>query len=560
MNDLNPLEVRLLESCRDGVPLICDSAVSQTIRAEVIRTLCLGLRSDWPAPRGVKIKGATIEGQVDLEDGNVATQLILDGCVLPGGLDLRFARAALIDLTRSQLGPVLAARVFIKDNFCLPEALIREQFELRQAVIEGQLFADDLKIEAQVGKVAIAGDGIRVDGDVFLRRCEIQGEIRFPGAQIGGNLEFDGARLDNPQSDDPNRFALNLERLTVGGSVFLRFDGKSQRSFRCAGQVRLLGGRIGDELSCAGAAIENASSQGDSDPLALTCDRLQVGGTVFLRSGFSSRGAVRFAGARIGSNLDLNGASLENPKGYALYALDVQVKGALRLNGLARKPVGRVNLDHSGTHVFADDEASWPEPGMLEINGFTYHELEYTSPTKATKRLEWLRLQPKSPFRPQPYEQLVKVLRGMGHLSDANSILVAKQDDLRAYGELRGWERFKNWFLGATIGHGYMPLRVGGWILGSIILGWLCYGFAYCYGVLMVNNGSSRELAAIHLLILAIDKFLPIVDLGSSAGWHIDTTRLSGSLVQLFELAYMLIGWFFTALAAAALAGLMKKE
>ncbi len=322
MNDLNPLEVRLVEACRQGKPLICTlEEASQIIRAEIIRVLCLGLRSDWPAPRGVKIKGATIEGQVDLEDGNVATQLILDGCVVHGGLNLRFARAALIDLTRSQLGSVLAARVFIKDNFCLPEALIRGQFELRQAVIEGQLFADDLKIEGQVGKVAIRGDGIRVDGDVFLRRCEIQGEIRFPGAQIGGNLEFDGAKLDNPQLDNPNRFALNLEQLTVAGSVFLRLDGKSQRSFRCVGEVRLLGGRIGDELSCVGAAIENVGSRGNDDSLALTCDRLQVGGSVFLKDGFSSRGGVRFAGARIGSNLDLNGASLECPKGYALAGL-----------------------------------------------------------------------------------------------------------------------------------------------------------------------------------------------------------------------------------------------
>lgn len=337
-------------------------------------------------------------------------------------------------------------------------------------------------------------------------------------------------------------------------------DGKSRRSFRCTGEVRLLDGRIGHELCCEGAVIDNSSSQGDGDQRALTCDRLQVGGSVFLNNGFSSNGAVRFAGARIGSNLYFDGASLENPKGHALHALDVQVKGAFRLYGLARRPVGRVNLDHSGTHVFFHDETGWPEPGMLEINGFTYDELGHTSPTKAAKRLEWLRLQPKSPFRPQPYEQLAKVLHGMGHISDAKSILVAKQDDLRTYGELRGWEWFANWFWGATIGHGYVARRVWLWIFGSIILGWLCYGLAYCYGVLTHDNGSGRDLAAIQLLILAVDKFLPIVDLGNSAGWKIDATRVGGSLVQLFELGYMLVGWFFTALAAAALAGLMKKE
>ena len=270
MNDLNPLEVRLVEACRNGIPLICEPGASQSIRAEIIRTLCLGLRSDWPAPRGVTIKNAIIVGQLDLEDADISNRLILEQCVLDGGINLQFASALLISLEGCKLGPVLATRVFVKHNLILAKAHVRDKLELRQAVIEGQLFANDLKIEGQVGKFAIWGDGIRVEGDIFLHRCEIRGEIRLPGAQIGGNLEFDGAKLDNPQLDDPNRFALNLERLTVGGSVFLRFDGKSRQSFRCAGQVRLLGGRIGDELNCAGAAIENVSSRGNGDPLALT--------------------------------------------------------------------------------------------------------------------------------------------------------------------------------------------------------------------------------------------------------------------------------------------------
>ena len=105
-----------------------------------------------------------------------------------------------------------------------------------------------------------------------------------------------------------------------------------------------------------------------------------------------------------------------------------------------------------------------------------------------------------------------------------------------------------------------MARRIWPWIFNSIIAGWFFYGLAYWDGVLTPNDSSSRHLAPIHLLILAADKFLPMVNLGGSVGWRIDATRASGSILQLFELAYRALGWFFTGLAAAALAGLLRRE
>jgi len=105
-----------------------------------------------------------------------------------------------------------------------------------------------------------------------------------------------------------------------------------------------------------------------------------------------------------------------------------------------------------------------------------------------------------------------------------------------------------------------MARRVWPWILNSIIAGWLIYGLAYWDGVLALNSRGTEHLAPINLLILATDKFVPMVNLGSSSGWRIDTTRVGGSILQLFEIAYRALGWFFTGLAAAALAGLLRKE
>ena len=131
MTDLNPLEARLVDACREGTPLICAPGTQQAIRAEVIRGLCLGLRSDWRAPRGVRVKGARILGQLDLDGGEVPEQLILDECVADAGINLCFSRVFLIDLTRCRLGPVVAARMFVRHNLILGAADIRDRLDLR---------------------------------------------------------------------------------------------------------------------------------------------------------------------------------------------------------------------------------------------------------------------------------------------------------------------------------------------------------------------------------------------------------------------------------------------
>ncbi|MBI1726525.1 MAG: hypothetical protein HYR50_04600, partial [Candidatus Rokubacteria bacterium] len=433
----------------------------------------------------------------------------------------------------------------------LKGARVNGQVELRQAVIEGQIYADGLAVSAIKDETAIRADGIRVGDDIFLRGCQLKGQARFAGAHVGGNVELDGATLENGGAT-----ALTLEQAEIGGKVFLRSNRavSPQVDFHSIGEVRLLDAKLGGELSCAGAIMENPGGR------ALTCDRARVDGSVFLTQGFRAHGEVRFAGARIGSNLEFQGALLENPKGYALFALDVDVKGALMLCGVGAKPLGRINLDHAVARVFFDDTASWPSPGQLEINGFRYTELGFTGLTRWSTRLQWLRLQSKQPFRSQPYEQLAQVLRSMGRPSDAKAILAARQDDLRRYGELRRHDRFTNWLLGVTVGHGYFPGRIWWWVAGSIGLALCTYTLFYWSGVLVPESAMRWDALWLQLLLLAVGKFLPIANIGIDSVWRVDSTSLGGGLLRLFEVVYRIDGWALTALAAAALTGLIKKK
>jgi hypothetical protein len=114
-----------------------------------------------------------------------------------------------------------------------------------------------------------------------------------------------------------------------------------------------------------------------------------------------------------------------NPLGVALDADGVVVGGTAYLrHGFQAE--GEVRLVNGRVRQLSDDEASWPTPGNLQLDGFVYTAI-VAGPADAATRLRWLARQPPRSFRPQPYEQLAKVLRESGHEDDAIRVLIAKE-------------------------------------------------------------------------------------------------------------------------------------
>ena len=165
------------------------------------------------------------------------------------------------------------------------------------------------------GDDALSADGLDCKGDVFLRRGFLaKGAVRLLGARIGGDLSCVRGSFENPEKD-----ALSADRLDCKGTVFL------SESFSAKGEVRLLGATIGSNLDCQGGTFENPNGN------ALSADGLECKGDVFLRKGFSAKGAVRLLGATIRGDLDCVGGSFENPEGHALKADGLDCKGSVFL-------------------------------------------------------------------------------------------------------------------------------------------------------------------------------------------------------------------------------------
>ena len=297
-------------------------------------------------------------------------------------------------------------------------AYITGELDLHQARCRIQLYASRCYFEGQPCFLAahlfdlnllgsrvpgILADGIKVTGDVFLReRFLAEGEVRLLGAEIGGILDCSDGSFTVEEG-----VALNADGMKVTGSVFLR-DG-----FSAEGEVRLLGAEIGGNLYCSGGRF--TVSGGD----ALSADRITVTGGVHLR-GATITGAIDLAAARIGTLVDGHGT---------------------------------LTVWQNGGHV---------------LDGLHYDRI--VGVTDAKDRVAWLEKQKGShlttDFKPQPWEQLIKVLREMGHPHEAGDVAIAKQEQLRKAGKIKGRVRSSlHWLYGVATGYGHRPLHLVGWNL-----------------------------------------------------------------------------------------------
>ena len=305
---------------------------SQTCRAAVIRDILRGRLVADPDPHGLRLRGARIAGRLDLQDLATNVHLELQDCLLEEGVCARRARLAGLVLTGCHIehpaeppldGVRLTCSVLGLDRIRVIGHAGLGAVRLSGAQIGGRLDCAGAELSNDSGPALLA-DGLQVSRGMFLRdgfTATGSGPdctVRLPGARIGGRFDCTGAKLHNDSGP-----ALHADNLQVDRGVFLR------RGFTATGSgdlsaVRLIGARIGANLECDGAKLHN-----DSGP-ALNADSLHVGQGIWLRDGFTATGsgeagAVRLAGAHVGRQLDCTGADLRNDSGPTLIADGLEV-------------------------------------------------------------------------------------------------------------------------------------------------------------------------------------------------------------------------------------------
>lgn len=339
---------------------------AQTCRAIVIRDILRGRLTPDPDPRGVRLRGARISGRLDLENLSTDLNLDLKDCFLDEGILLRDAHLASVSLIGCQIEHLTEPPLEADGLTCRMLDLRRAKIVghasygavcLRGARIGGQLSCGGASLHNDSGPALVA-DAVQVGQSMFLgdwftaTGAGREGAVRLLGAHISLNVYFDGARLANDSGP-----ALFADGLRVDLSMFLRrrFIAKGAGD---AGAVRLVGARIGGQLSCDGARLRNETGP------ALLADSLTVGQAIFWVDGFTATGtgqdgAVNLTSAHIGA-LNGNGASLRNDSGPALKADDLQAGSMLLNSGFTATgagDVGAVRLvrAHIGSNLECDD-------------------------------------------------------------------------------------------------------------------------------------------------------------------------------------------------------------
>lgn len=300
---------------------------------------------------------------------------------------------------------------------------------------------------------------------LFLMHCEFDCVPILVAASLP-ELTLTGSRVPG----------LNADHLAVAGTINLD-DG-----FEAQGEVRLLGATIGGDLACPGGKF--CVPEGD----ALSGDRMSVAGSVFLRDGFKAQGEVRLHGATIGGSLECTSGTFIHPDGGALCGNSMTVARGVMLHHAVFR--GAISFAGARVGVLIDDADCWKHGDHI-LDGLRYDRI--IGPLNAPGRIAWLRSQRDdhlsgSEFRPQPWEQLIKVLREMGHSGEAAEVAIAKQDAMARAGRIgqrqvksfegkwlprlrvgadriwnplansfsRGWHRL----YGLLSGYGYRPVRI----------------------------------------------------------------------------------------------------
>jgi hypothetical protein len=282
-DDLDETECWLANAVVSGTHLELDQPAP--VRAELIRQILLG-GFHWPDrlaadPRGIRLRGATIVGALDLTEVRSPLPLELSDCHADEVVLLTGSHLSSVDFG-GLVGPgVVGTEVVVERSLMLAGAQLNS-VNLFGARIGGVLDLSGATLHAKGEEAALLANNVRTGGGLFLNsgfQADGGGDggtVRLSGAVIGGPVNLGTARLVNP--DGP---ALIADYLRTDGNVMFN-QGFHAEGEKDTGTIRLVGAVIGGRLSFEdGQAVAVRPGA-----LALNISRVQVAGDVLFPVSF----------------------------------------------------------------------------------------------------------------------------------------------------------------------------------------------------------------------------------------------------------------------------------
>jgi hypothetical protein len=461
---------------------------------------------------------------------------------------------------------------WVRGHFSVQGASVPVSLWLFRCVFDHAPVFDAARMAGSVGFPDCALPGLRAQGCVIAGSltlnsgCSVLGEVRLARSAILRDLNCERAHLGGGiESPDATQRPLVADGLRVGGDVLLC------KGFEAAGEVRFFGARIDGDLRATGARLHGGVDADGSRHAALNLDRAHVGGSVLLDHGFSAAGTVRLQRARIGGDVDGSHAAFDVvgdatwSDGAALLLDGARVHGTLRLQGLQTALLGASLVD-ARVGTLADDATTWGQRHRLD--GFRYTRLAEGAPTDAEFRRGWLTRQRPShldaDFRPDPWRQVIKVLRRMGHAGEAGTVALGRETWLRRIGRIGGdaprglrWlPRLGHRVFGWVAGYGHRPWR----LLAAMVGLWLLCAWVYHLGA------EQGAMAPVNPLLFSLERVLPLLDLWqhhAAATAPVDAAAAApewSTLVRGVVVLEAMLGWAACLTLIASVAGWTDRD
>jgi hypothetical protein len=325
-------------------------------------------------PHGVRIIGARIDGDLDLEDALVRTmEVVLDRSWI-SSVDLNDARLeGALSLNGTLIdGRLTGQRAFISSVVLMDGAVFSGPVDLHGAHVEGEIgmvgasIADHQTFEAElldVGELYLSD--ARLGGPVDLRGAQVKGQMAMVGASIAAQQKFDaeylhvgaaGLLTNNAKFGGP----VDLSAAHVEGQIAM--EGVSVADHQAfvaellhAGTLILSNTKFGGPIDLRSAHVEGQILMlGGSIAVGQTFGaNLLHAGTLFLRD-VQFGGPIDLVGARIDSEMDMDGATIGDQQIFDAELLQV---GRLFLSQVKFGGPVTLNDAHADGEIFMDAAA-----------------------------------------------------------------------------------------------------------------------------------------------------------------------------------------------------------
>lgn len=341
-----------------------------------------------------------------------------------------------------------------------------------QEIKEKNLKPYILKIDSK----GIIFSGVYISGNFDFSFCETNLPFRFTNSKFEKEINISDSKIRFLSLQGSKILSLSAFRLVCQSDIILN------NGFESIGKVNFASSQIGSNLECTNGKFINENTE------ALSCNDSNIEGSVLLNK-LIMIGKANFNLVTIGANLNCMESQFENNIGDALTFSGSKIVGNVLLSGGFKAKgnidfysavIGRTfvlnNLWINGDCILISakiDELDFDVDSLNKIDNFEFDGLQYNHiKTENLNSLKLKKLIQKIPsFKPQPYKQLSKVLRNMGHNKEADDIMI-EYNNIITSKTINKFIKILKQIYGFTSGYGYKPTNV----LKTMFIIWFVFG------------------------------------------------------------------------------------